>query len=381
MNAATSTHSTHSTVRPVTFTLLRLLIDGKFHSGEMLAQRLGMSRTSVNNALREVGKLGLVLYSVRGRGYCLPDPPQWLNADTVLYALSHRGGKKIAAPFQIEILDRIPSTNTLLLQRSTQGAPSGSVLAAEWQDNGRGRLGRQWHSGLGNALTFSLLWRFECGLSGLSGLSLAIGVAIIRALKKWSIKAQLKWPNDVLSKNAKLAGILLEAQGDMLGPSAVVIGIGINILTPENVRAKIDQPVISLADLIDPPPERNHLLAMLLAELDIALRQFAVAGFSAFRKEWESCHALQGQKITLSLPDGNRVTGIARGVTDSGALILETAQGVRMMSAGEINIGEINIGEINIGESDVVKINARKVIAAHAKVRTKKASPIKVGRP
>ncbi|MEQ1814181.1 MAG: biotin--[acetyl-CoA-carboxylase] ligase [Candidatus Nitrotoga sp.] len=355
----------HGITNPLTFTVLRLLVDGKFHSGEILAQRLGVSRASVNNALREVDQLGLVLYSVRGKGYCLPNPPQWLSADIVRHNLRQQTGEKIAASMQIEICDNLPSTNTLLLQRAMQGASSGSVIAAEWQDSGRGRLGRKWYSGLGNALTFSLLWRFECGLSGLSGLSLAIGVALVRVLHKCgAYGAQLKWPNDILSKpndglskTAKLGGVLLEAQGDMLGPSAVVIGIGLNITAPKIFLTQIEQPVIGLADLVEHVPERNFLLAALLAELEEVLQQFATQGFVAFHKEWEKYHALQGQKVTLAMPDGSRVKGIARGVTDDGALILETMRGMQIINAGEINTGEINSSKDNSRNADAGTIN------------------------
>jgi len=338
-------------VSSVTFALLRLLVEGKFYSGEMLAQRLGISRASVSNALRNVDALGLVLYSVRGKGYCLPHPPHWLNAATILHYLKQNNSA--AHPFQIEILEQTPSTNTLLLQRAkisevNGGASSGTVLVAEWQAGGRGRLGRQWHSGLGNALTFSLLWRFECGLSGLSGLSLAVGVALIRALKKCGIQdAQLKWPNDVLAKESKLAGILLEAQGDMLGPSAVVIGIGMNIYIPQSIKEKIGQPIISLTELIEHTPDRNQLLAIMLAELQAVLQQFSALGFAALRQEWQSYHALQGQEVTLTLPDGSTVRGTARGVTDSGTLRLETAQGMREMNAGEIAVGEMSANKIS----------------------------------
>ncbi len=350
MNGADDVASLDGKVSSVTFALLRLLVEGKFHSGEMLAQRLGISRASVSNALRNVDALGLVLYSVRGKGYCLPYPPQWLQAEAILHHLKQNNS--VAHPFQIEILEQTPSTNTLLLQRAkvnevNGGASSGAVLVAEWQAGGRGRLGRQWHSGLGNALTFSLLWRFECGLSGLSGLSLAVGVALIRALEKCGVQdAQLKWPNDVLAKQSKLAGILLEAQGDMLGPSAVVIGIGMNIFTPQNVQEKIGQPITSLTELTEHTPDRNQLLAIILAELQAVLQQFSALGFAALREEWQSYHALQGREVTLTLPDGSTLRGTARGVTDSGTLLLETAHGMREMNAGEVNVGEMSANKI-----------------------------------
>ena len=341
---------------PLAFTLLRLLADGEFHSGEVLAQQLGISRASVNNALRGMERYGLTLYSVRGRGYCLVTPPQWLDAARIISQLGEQGRN-----FRIEILDSAPSSNTLLLQRAkldvaNGGAPSGSVLAVEWQSGGRGRRGRVWHSGLGNALTFSLLWRFECGLSALSGLSLATGVALMRALRDLGVDGvRLKWPNDVLGAHnhkgsAKLAGILIETQGDMLGPSAVVIGIGLNLSLPQPVLRQISPPATSLTDMmINAPempvvPERNRLLAVLLRELHGVLREFAMHGFAALRAEWESHHALQDQPVRLSLPDGSSVAGIARGVTEDGALKLETispetgVQGVKIFNAGEVSL-------------------------------------------
>ncbi len=319
----------------LTFTVLRLLADGEFHSGEKLARRLGMSRASVHNALQSVGDYGLTLHRVRGRGYRLVHPPQWLDARRIVEYLGKQAGE-----FHLEILDSAASSNTLLLQRARQeGAPSGSVLAVEWQSGGRGRMGRVWHSGLGNALTFSLLWRFEQGLSALSGLSLAASVALIRALRRLDIAgAQLKWPNDVISGEGKLAGILVEAHGDILGPSAVVIGIGLNLSLPQATAARIDQPAACLATLTDALPDRNRLLAVLLDELGGVLRNFATTGFAALRTEWESYHALQDQPVRLLLPDGKKTSGIARGVTDAGALQVETSRGMQTFNAGEISL-------------------------------------------
>jgi BirA family biotin operon repressor/biotin-[acetyl-CoA-carboxylase] ligase len=326
----------------LTFTLLHLLADGEFHSGEGLAQQLGISRASVSNALRGLESYGLKLYSVRGRGYCLSHPPQWLNASIIEKQLGDR-----AKHFHIEILDTAVSSNTLLLQRAklnieNGGAPSGSVLAVEWQSSGRGRLGRSWHAGLGSALTFSLLWRFDCGLSALSGLSLAVGVGLMRALHVLGIEGvRLKWPNDVLGSKGKLAGILIEAQGDMLGPSAVVIGIGLNLVLQEMVLRHVNQQVTSLADILGDAsavPERNYLLAAILLELDSVLREFAVHGFSAFRAEWQSYHAFQDQTVQLLLPDGNTVSGIVRGVVSDGALELETMNGIIRFNVGEVSL-------------------------------------------
>ena len=326
-------------MKPLAFALLRLLVDEKFHSGERLAQHLGVSRASVSNALHGMEKYGLTLYSVPGRGYCLINPPQWLDRALICRHLGESAGK-----FRIEVFDSLPSSNTLLLQRAAQGAPGGTVLAVEWQSDGRGRLGRPWYSGLGNALTFSLLWRFDTGLAALSGLSLAVGVALIRALHSLGMTdVQLKWPNDLLDgDNGKLAGILIEAQGDMLGPSAVVIGIGLNLSMPAHLLLQMDQRVSSLTNMLSgrpesPVPERNYLLALILRALQDTLLEFASNGFSALRAEWESHHAMQGKTVRLRLPDGKTRIGVARGVTGNGALVLETAEGMQTINSGEMD--------------------------------------------
>lgn len=320
--------------KPLTFALLRRLADGEFHSGQMLAQQFGVTRATVNNVLQDVENFGLTLYSVRGRGYRLARPLQWLDTDLIMSGLGDA-----REDLHIEVLDYAASSNAVLLQHAAQGAASGTVLAVEWQNAGRGRLGKVWHSCLGNALTFSLLWRFETGLSALSGLSLAVGIALIRALDELGISGGgLKWPNDVLLGNGKLAGTLLEVQGDMLGPSAVVIGIGLNLSVPEALRERIDQPVSDLAMLDQPLPERSLMLAVLLKHLVSVLRDFAGHGFAAMREEWESRHDFQQRPARLLLPDGAQVAGMVLGVTDDGALRLATAHGEQIFNAGEVSL-------------------------------------------
>ena len=318
----------------LTFALLRLLGDSEFHSGEAMARDLQISRSSVNNALQDIEAYGLTLYRVRGRGYRLVDPPQWLNAAEIGNYLGKQRSK-----FHIHVVNATPSSNTLLLQYAAEGAPSGSVLAVEWQSGGRGRLGRPWRSALGNALTFSLLWRFEHNLASLSGLSLAIGVALLRAMRLFGIEGlKLKWPNDILGADgAKLAGILIEAHGDMLGPASVVIGLGINLYLPQRVASQIDRPATCLANLVAEVPDRNRLLAVLLQELDKVLRDFSASGFEPMRAEWELHHAHQNRPVRLLLPN-SQVSGIARGITSEGGLKLETGHGMRIFHSGEISL-------------------------------------------
>ena len=331
---------TERIVQARTWQLLDILADGEFHSGEVLAERLGISRASVFNALANVAERGVALQRIRGRGYRLARPWQRLEHEEISRWLGEEAGQ-----FDIGILPQAASSNTLLLQRAalgSMGAPSGSVLAVELQTAGRGRLGRTWHSGLGSTLTFSLLWRFDCGLNALSGLSLAVGVAIARALDRLGAQdVRLKWPNDILigrsepDEPRKLGGVLIEAQGDMLGPSAVVIGIGLNCFLPDNLAGRIDQPAAALDEICRDMPTRNRLLAALLQELAGVLRQFAQSGFAVFGEEWERCHIHQDRPMRLRMADGTVVIGIARGVSGSGELRLETAQGIRQFNSGE----------------------------------------------
>jgi BirA family biotin operon repressor/biotin-[acetyl-CoA-carboxylase] ligase len=317
----------------LTFTLLRLMADGGFHSGEGMARQLGMSRASVHNALQNVAQYGVLLHRVRGRGYRLSRPLTWLDKSRILVEAGDVG-----AALHLEIIECVTSSNALLLQAASQGAASGRVMAVEWQSAGRGRLGRGWHAGLGEALTFSLLWRFECGLAALSGLSLAVGVAMMRALRELGVdEAGLKWPNDVMLPSGKLAGILLEAQGDMLGPSAVVIGIGLNLAAPAD-GAKIGQAVGDLSACGIPPNRRNEVLGCLLKHLVRMLREFSAQGFCALHKEWESAHIHAGRPVVMLMPDGKRSEGIALGVTDEGALRVRTADGVREFHSGEVSL-------------------------------------------
>ncbi len=318
----------------LTFQALRLLADGEFRSGEDMARALGVSRASVWNALHGLDAAGVDLYRVRGRGYKLAAPLALLEQENVL---RHLGAS--ASRFGIELIDIAVSTNTLLLERAQSGAPAGTVIAAEWQTHGRGRRGRAWHSALGAALTFSLLWRFQQGAGFLAGLSLAVGVAASRALSSLGVRdAALKWPNDVLWRGRKLAGILIEVHGDMLGPSAAVIGIGLNCRLPDALRERIDQPAVDLAEAGGAPPDRNRALAVMLLELERVLVTFAADGFAPVRDEWHRRHVHQGKTVRLVLPDGSAIDGLAAGVAEDGSLFLDTRSGRRRFHSGEVSL-------------------------------------------
>ncbi|GGX99340.1 biotin--[acetyl-CoA-carboxylase] ligase [Vogesella alkaliphila] len=317
-------------MKDLAFSVLRTLADGRFHSGEAMAQQLGCSRTLVWQAVHHLeNEFGLTVFSVRGQGYRLPAPFALLDVTSVRAGLDERA----ANVFTLALADEIDSSNTQLTTRAAQGAPHGLVLAAERQTAGRGRLGRRWQMRLGAGLTFSLLWRFDRGLSGLAGLSLVVGIAIVRALREFGVPVALKWPNDVLLDGRKLAGILIELSGDALGPAAVVIGIGLNVASP----GEVDQPVANLADA-GCKVGRNALLAALLNQLAEVLAQFDRDGFAAFRDEWHQLAAFIGQPVRLSFSHGEPADGVAVGVDDSGALLVDGTAGRRVFHVGEVSL-------------------------------------------
>ncbi|MES2356202.1 MAG: biotin--[acetyl-CoA-carboxylase] ligase [Pseudomonadota bacterium] len=320
-------------MKPLLVPLLRKLSDGHFHSGENLASALGVSRATVWQALSEAAEYGLQIFRVRGRGYQLISPIDLLDCEAVMASLG------LDSPFNLQILDSVNSTNSFLLQRAHEGAVHGDCVATELQTHGRGRLGRAWHTGLASALTFSVLWQFKCGIAGLSGLSLAVGLAVARGCEALSVTGvKLKWPNDVIHNGRKLAGILIEVQGEMLGPSTAVIGIGINHQLSSQVLAEIDQAVVDLAGIANPIPSRNVVLAELLRALNDVLTDFEAKGFSPLISDWEARHAYQTKLVQLMLPDRSVIRGVAEGVAADGALKIRTSTGPMQFSMGEISM-------------------------------------------
>src|SRR5512139_2367138 len=316
------------------FPILRRLSDGKFHSGEALAQEFGLSRSSIFNALAQSEAMGLALHAVRGRGYRMPEPIEWLDRRAVTQHLGAAAGA-----YTIRVHDSLQSTNTALMAAAQSGAADGTLFCAEHQRAGKGRRGRQWHSVLGGSLTFSVLWRFDTGLQSLAGLSLAVGLAIARAVNRHSRHtARLKWPNDILVGYRKLAGILVEVQGDMHGAAFAVAGVGLNVRLNEAQRDAVDQAVVDLAEM-GVTVGRNQLLADCLRELDTALGVFREHGFAALREEWMTLDAYAGKPVALALPDARSVHGVACGVDETGAFLLRDAQSrLNPYSGGEISL-------------------------------------------
>jgi BirA family transcriptional regulator, biotin operon repressor / biotin---[acetyl-CoA-carboxylase] ligase len=320
-------------MKALAFSTLRILANGEFHSGATLARASGMSRASVWNAVAEIEASGIEVFRVRGRGYRLAQSLSMLDAVAVTRLLGD------SAPFSVDIVEDVDSTNTRLLERARSGAPHASVIAAESQRAGRGRMNRPWHVSIGGGLAFSLLWRFTHGASVLAGLSLAVGLAVARALEvEGAAGIGLKWPNDLQCHCRKIAGILIEMQGEAQGPSAVVIGIGVNVRLSPMVRARVDQPATDLETVCGREVDRNVLLAQLLTQLNAVLIEFERAGFQPLRDEWQRRHVHHSRNVLITLSGGAQASGVARGVDDDGALLIETAQGMQRFHSGDVTL-------------------------------------------
>lgn len=237
--------------------------------------------------------------------------------------------------FDIDLLAECDSTNSQLLARAEAGAPSGSVIVGERQTAGRGRRGRAWISAAGDSLTFSLYWRFAAGTLPV-GLSLAVGLAVVRAVAKvgagGTAPPTLKWPNDILIEGRKLGGILVELLPG--SPHAAVIGIGINLRLPAAMLDEIRATAAALPAGIDP----HELLAAMLGELRAVLETFANAGFAALREEWQARHAFQNMPVRLLSDFAAPREGICRGVDTDGALLFDDAGSIERILSGEISL-------------------------------------------
>lgn len=317
--------------------VLQILADGAFHSGEALAAQLGgLSRAAIWKVMRTLEERGIIIYAVRGRGYRLAEPIEFLDSVHIEAELDDDARDRLHL---LEVHQDIDSTNTYLMKRAADGLASGTVCIAEAQSGGRGRRGRAWVSPYAANLYLSLLWRFTSGPALLSGLSLAIGVAVARALHTLGItEVGLKWPNDLLWDWRKLGGILLEFGGESSGPCHVVAGVGVNVAMPECARKSIDQPWTDLRSILGPNGiSRNRLAARVVSEMLKACARFEQQGFAP-PPEWQQLDVTLGQRITLQLPNNTCIDGISRGIDNSGALLLETATGIQRFLGGEISL-------------------------------------------
>jgi BirA family transcriptional regulator, biotin operon repressor / biotin---[acetyl-CoA-carboxylase] ligase len=316
--------------------ILVLLADGQFHSGTALAEALHISRSAIWKQLGGLADLGLQHSAVSGKGYRLERPLELLDEARILAALDDRTQPLIS---RIEIFDQITSTNTYLVERALDNAPSGAICFAEQQTAGKGRRGRHWVSPFGSNIYLSILWRFHVSPMAISGLSLAIGVAVIRALKlQYGDIFGLKWPNDIYYQDKKLGGVLVEVSGESDGPCAAVIGLGLNIYLPVSEAAEITQQWTDLNQITGQQlPSRNALAGALLDQLLFVVSEFEEMGIAAYIGEWRDYDCLKNKSATLFVGQ-HSYDGIVKGIDNNGLLLLELADGrIQAFASGEVS--------------------------------------------
>ncbi len=312
--------------------LLKLLQDGRFHSGEALGAKLGISRSAIWKQLQGLqAELGIEVFKVPGRGYRLSSPMLLLDAEQIARAVA-----PLRWPVIVE--SSVDSTNAEMFRRLDADVKAPFVLLAERQTAGRGRRGRVWASPFAENLYCSLVLRVDGGMSQVEALSLTVGLAVAKALKACGLKeVGLKWPNDVLSAGQKISGILLELAGDPADVCHVVIGIGINVNMMIDTSAMIDQPWTSMRQSLGQMVDRNELAARLLLQLHECLSRHWQGGFSGLREEWESMHLWRGRNVALTA--GSSATlGTVIGVDERGAIRLSVDGVDRAFSGGELSL-------------------------------------------
>ncbi|MNZ50055.1 Bifunctional ligase/repressor BirA [compost metagenome] len=310
-------------------TLLKLLQDGRFHSGQDLGVALGVSRSAVWKQLQQLeAELNLPVYKVRGRGYRLQSPLSLLDQAAV------NGG---ACPWSHLVSDSLDSTNAEAMRRLAAGAVPPFAVVAERQTEGRGRRGRRWVSPYGENLYYTLALRIEGGARQLEGLSLVVGLAVLKTLRSFGAQAAgLKWPNDLLVNNRKVAGILLELVGDPADICHVIVGIGINV-NMQVPAEEIDQPWTSMRMESGALVDRNALVTRLSSCLADYLERHRLEGFSALREEWEASHLWQGKMVNL-IAGVQKIQGMVMGIDATGALRLSVGGEERAYSGGELSL-------------------------------------------
>ncbi len=315
--------------------LLTVLADGDTVSGAALAERAGVTRAAIWKQVEALRARGVPVESRGTAGYRLPWPVQLLDLTRLRAALPPSARERLG---ELELHWEIDSTSSEI-QRRLATLPDLSVVLAETQSAGRGRRGRTWLSPPGLNVYLSCLKRFDAGFAALSGLSLAVGVIVMRTLSALGISgAGLKWPNDVLSPDGKLAGILVELSGEYQGPCAAVIGIGLNVRLTPALHAQAGQPINDLAGLSHGHvPDRNEVAAALITALVEGLSQFERDGFAAFADDYANHDLLRGQPLQLHGALGD-MEGVGAGVDVRGALLLQTTEGVHVIDSADVTV-------------------------------------------
>ncbi len=309
---------------------------GDFVSGSLLAESLGISRVAIWAHMEKLRAQGFDFEAVRSKGYRMTQRPDTLNESLIKASLP-----RVASNLEIALHDEIDSTNSEAERLLANGAADPFLVLSKRQTDGRGRLGRQWHSPDNGNLYASFAFRPEVSPARLSTFTLWMGVNICECVNAFfRVESNVKWPNDIQISGKKLAGILTEARMDADQTRDLVLGIGLNVNGvaadwPEELRAT----ATSIREEIGTAQDANRFTASLAGRVMLAYEQFVSDEYRARLKDkWKSYDALEGREVSLLHGDA-KISGKAWGIDPHGALIVERADGSRIqVRAGEVSI-------------------------------------------
>ena len=293
-------------------------------SGAELAQRLGISRAAVWARIEELRSLGYEIAASPHQGYKLVSVPDVLHADDLLSRLP----KVEVIGRDIQVFQETTSTNDVVERLARDGVPEGSVVFAETQTRGRGRLGRRWTSPAGKGLWFSVLLRPAMMPQAVTQITIAAATAIARAIRqKTALSPQIKWPNDILLGPRKVAGVLTELNAELDRVRYVILGVGLDVnLAPTDFPAELRPLATSLAIEAGRQISRAEMAAALLEELDRDYARVRGQQFAELANEWEQQCDTVGCHVSIRLGD-RIVAGRAEALDDDGALLVRTEHG------------------------------------------------------
>lgn len=304
-------------------------------SGQALATKLGITRAAVWKHVAALKRAGYEIEGVRSLGYRLVSAPDTLTEMDIGCHLETRSLAR-----RLVLLDRTASTNDDALRLGREGAPDGTVVLAEQQSRGRGRLGRSWVSAPRRNLYMSVLLRPVIAPVDAPQLSLVAGLALARAVEELGVEAQIKWPNDIVVGGRKLAGILteIEAEADRVGH--VVVGMGLNVNSQASeFPAELQSRATSLRDQLGAPLSRAMVLATVMRNFESCLDVFVDGGFAPLAAAWQQRSSLQGRDVEI-VGVASSWRGRCAGIDWDGALLVqdERSAQVERVVAGDVTV-------------------------------------------
>jgi BirA family transcriptional regulator, biotin operon repressor / biotin---[acetyl-CoA-carboxylase] ligase len=308
-------------------------------TGVEIAKHLGISRSAVWKRIEALRQQGMEISALPGKGYRLKTGIEFLHENHIKQALNDDARLCLG---EMHLVDQIDSTNTWAQKTALADTVRADIFLAEQQLAGRGRRGRAWVSPYASNIYLSIHQRFDLSLSALSGLSLVVGMMIVKTLREFGFPdVGVKWPNDILAEQKKCGGILIEVQGDAQGPVIATIGIGLNVHMPKDAAKSIDQAWTDLQSLMPGKTvSRNVLLAALLNTLLPALKRFEHEGAAKVLSAWPQYDALFNKTVRV-IDGGREHQGKILGVTEQGALRLLETDIEQQYHSGEISVRKL----------------------------------------